>query len=667
MNYNTLIRMVCYAAVLALPVFYYSPVVAQTPAEPAGPSIDFNTYFTNLSSPRETLRAFLGTSDRAYDLIRDDGINPENFSELERIIDKLIRLFDLEHVPPNFRQDTSIETSVYLRETLARVTLPPLAEVPDEDEMFARIKDRKPATYVIPGTPIEIAYVAEGPYAGRFQFSADTVRHAEEIYRFWKAKPFVDKHIKGFYEAIFLRAGPHIPDSLIRSLPAWMQQTFAGETVWKWLFLIVSVALYFGLILLVHVILKRVSEDRGLLYKSLILLLRPIAVIILTRMIKYLIDVELLITGRVQEFAFLVCDTIALIATVTIIIRLGAVVAELILKAKRLEESQSVDQHLVRLGVRLLSIAAAVVIVIEGLQEIGFSLATVLAGASVTGLAVALAAQDTLKNIFGGLMLSLDKPFVRGQRVKVKGYNGTLEEIGLRSVKIRTLTGHQVSIPNEDAAKIDIENIGRRPYIRRLFNVTITYDTPPQKIGRALEILREILAVPETTHAESAESSDQQPEEPHPNEAINQPEFSPRVYFDQLNADSLNIIVFYWYHPPEYWDYLEHATWVNMQIMERFNAEGIDFAFPTQTLHLAGDEHRPLTVGQKLVSKEETVSPSAIPAKAATPGVRTSGMAPPSRALGPKHRAPGDLTDAPLEDEVLQDDDSGENGDADDT
>ncbi len=180
-----------------------------------------------------------------------------------------------------------------------------------------------------------------------------------------------------------------------------------------------------------------------------------------------------------------------------------------------------------------------------------------------------------------------------------------------------------------------------------------------------MEILRKILAVPETTHAESADTSDRQQGEPHPNEAINQPEFPPRVYFDELNADSLNIIVYYWYHPAEYWDYLEHATWINMQIMERFNAEGIDFAFPTQTLHLAGDEHRPLTVGQKWISKEETVSPSAIPAEVATPGVRTSGMAPSSRFLDSKPRTPGDLRDAPLEDEVLHDDDSGKDSDDD--
>ena len=218
----------------------------------------------------------------------------------------------------------------------------------------------------------------------------------------------------------------------------------------------------------------------------------------------------------------------------------------------------------------------------------------------------------------------------------MKGHDGTIEEIGLRSIKIRTLTGHQVTIPNEDAARIDIENIGRRPYIRRLFNVTVTYDTPPEKIRRGIEILGEILAVPETTQAESAGSSDQQQGERHPNEAINQPGFPPRVYFNELNADSLNIIVIYWYHPAKYWKYLEHATWVNMQIMERFNAESIDFAFPTQTLHLAGDDHRPLTVGQKWVAKEETVSPGAVPAAVATPGVSTSGIAPPSRTVGPR-------------------------------
>jgi MscS family membrane protein len=231
-----------------------------------------------------------------------------------------------------------------------------------------------------------------------------------------------------------------------------------------------------------------------------------------------------------------------------------------------------------------------------------------LAGASVGGLAVGLAAQDTLKNIFGGIELSLDKPFVTGQRVKIKGYDGEIEEIGLRSTKIRTLSGHQINIPNQELAKLDIENIGRRPFIRRKFNISITYDTPPEKIACAIELMREILAVPEVreTEPDASVTRGGNTRKPHPNEKINQVNFPPLVYFSDLNADSLNLLVYYWYHPPEYWDFLEHATWINMQIIERFNAEGIDFAFPTQTLHLAGDDKRALSVGLKGSPREQS-------------------------------------------------------------
>jgi MscS family membrane protein len=104
----------------------------------------------------------------------------------------------------------------------------------------------------------------------------------------------------------------------------------------------------------------------------------------------------------------------------------------------------------------------------------------------------------------------------------------------------------------------------------------------------------------------SPATRDGTPRESHPNEKINQVNFPPLVYFSDLNADSLNLLVYYWYHPPEYWDYLEHATWINTQIIERFNAEGIDFAFPTQTLHLAGDDKRSLTVGLKCSSRDQT-------------------------------------------------------------
>jgi len=259
-----------------------------------------------------------------------------------------------------------------------------------------------------------------------------------------------------------------------------------------------------------------------------------------------------------------------------------------------------------------------------------------------------------------------------GQRVKVLGHDGTVESIGLRSTRIRLRSGHLTSIPNEKMASVEIENVGRRPYIRRLLNVTITYDTPPEKINLAIKVLREILSVPDTACTETSAYADVGKEnwanaadtESHPNEAINQPDFSPRVYFSDLNSDSLNLLVIYWYHPADYWDYLEHATWVNVQIMERFSAEDIDFAFPTQTLHLAGDDKRPLTVGQRWESEDTNSSPNAMVAQAAALGAWTvldqqppasdSVRPEPKVKAEPDGKIDGELTEAPIEDDLMQ-------------
>jgi MscS family membrane protein len=147
-----------------------------------------------------------------------------------------------------------------------------------------------------------------------------------------------------------------------------------------------------------------------------------------------------------------------------------------------------------------------------------------------------------------------------------------------------------------------VENVGRRPYIRRLFSITIPYDTPVEDIHRAVQILKDILSTPESDTTDKntiAASGEPQQPDPHPNEAINKEDHPPRVHFNELNPDSLNILVTYWFHPPDRWMYYDHAHSINMQIIERFNDAGIDFAFPSQTIYHAGDDKRPLTIEQR--------------------------------------------------------------------
>ena len=268
---------------------------------------------------------------------------------------------------------------------------------------------------------------------------------------------------------------------------------------------------------------------------------------------------------------------IGLLATLAVVIFLyrlvDLVVHELSRVAQR--EDNLLDQtfvQMIRYFSRLIVVVVGAVYLIKALS--GKPMSALLAGLGIGGLAVALAAQDTLKNFFGSIMIMLDKPFNVGQRVTVEGYDGTVEDIGFRSTRVRTLTGHLVTIPNEKMASSNIENIGRRPSIRRLTNITITYDTPPAKVEKAVEIVRGILENHEGMH----------------------PDFLPRVYFNEFNSDSLNIIMLYWYHPPDYWKFLEFNGRTNIQIMRAFGAEGIEFAFPTTTTYLAHDDRRSLHV-----------------------------------------------------------------------
>ena len=224
-----------------------------------------------------------------------------------------------------------------------------------------------------------------------------------------------------------------------------------------------------------------------------------------------------------------------------------------------------------RTAIRISLIIAAVLF---WLDNIGLKVSTLLAGLGVGGLAFALAAQDTLKNLLGSVMILLDKPYRVGQRIVAKGHDGIVEEIGLRSTRLRLLTGHQTTIPNDEMAKIDIENIGQRPHIRRLANIGITYDTPPEKIEKAVDIILKILENHEGMY----------------------PEFPPRAYFNEYDPYSLNILVLYWYHPADYWGYMQFSQWVNLQIAREFQKEGIKFAFPTSTTYLSQEDSQPLYV-----------------------------------------------------------------------
>lgn len=248
------------------------------------------------------------------------------------------------------------------------------------------------------------------------------------------------------------------------------------------------------------------------------------------------------------------------------------------------QSTNSLDRNLVemlRMLARILVISLAAFVAIRIIT--GKPLTTLLAGLGIGGLAVALAAQDTLKNFFGSIMVMSDKPFGIGDRVQVAGYDGTIEGIGFRSSRLRTLSGHLVTIPNTIMAASSIENVARRPHIRRLMNITVTYDTGPEKMEKALAIIRGIL-----------DNHEGMP-----------PDLPPRVQFSEFNPDSLNILVIYWYAPADYWSFMAFGEKVNLAIMRAFRDEGIDFAFPSSTTYLEQPEGKALRLELKKSSASD--------------------------------------------------------------
>lgn len=291
---------------------------------------------------------------------------------------------------------------------------------------------------------------------------------------------------------------------------------------------------------------------------------------------------QLRLSEAVGNFCGSVVTMLLLIAAFWYAYNLVAVIEIAILRFTDRTESKLDDQMVpvIRKTLRIFLVVVAVLVILE--VVFGANVGAALAGFGIAGLAVSLAAQDSLKNLFGSITIFFDQPFLVGERIIFQGHDGVVEEIGFRSTKVRLFTGNLVTVPNSAIVNETVENPARRPYIRRSMDVTITYDTPREKIEEAVQIIHDILESDEFREPVHAKIGDS--------------EYPPRVYFNDFAAVSLNIFVMYWYTPPAWWDFMEYSQRFNLELFSRYEAAGIEFAFPTQTLYLANDDKRQLAV-----------------------------------------------------------------------
>lgn len=372
------------------------------------------------------------------------------------------------------------------------------------------------------------------------------------------------ERIPALHQEVF----PFGSDLLVNLFPTFGQKRIGQLYVWQ----IIGIFIFIVLILILHQLLSwilqllitrlevrfaQIRSQSGVIRK----IARPLSWLCITLivipfepMLQLPVNVSMYVTMLIQALTPLFL-TMALYRAVDILGEYMVAMAE--------RSENKLDDQLVPLVRKALKVFIVVIGFLIVMQSLNFNITALLAGISIGGIALALAAQDTLKNLFGSLMIFLDRPFQIGDWINFSGVDGTVEEVGFRSTRVRTFANSLVYVPNGKLADMTIDNFGLRQYRRFSTKIALTYDTPTVLIQQFVEGLKEIV-------------------ENHPHTRKDYYE----IHLNDMNSHSLDVLFYIFFDVPTWSDELQHKHEIIMSIIELAEELGIRFAFPTQTLHI---------------------------------------------------------------------------------
>jgi MscS family membrane protein len=399
------------------------------------------------------------------------------------------------------------------------------------------------------------------------------------LWSVWQAEAQTNKAGVAKSDAMQLAAsGPNAVPAVDKDIPTpeWvkaiigdfpmLERPFLGNALWKYLFSLIYIflAFYVSKVLdfLTRVWLKRWAERTETKFDDLILELLngPVKIVSFVIFLRIGLDVfewpNMVQAFLTKGFAIIVAVTI----TYTVLKFVDLLMGFWHLRVAS-EADKAFNEQLFPMVRKSLKVFVIIVATLVTLSNIGVNVTAAIASLSVGGLALGLAAQDTVANLFGAVAILLDKPFRIGDRVQLDTVDGMVETIGLRSTRVRNLDGHLITIPNKTMGNATITNVTRRPNIKTVMNIGVTYDTSMEKLNRAIALLNEIYK----GHPKTGDLI---------------------VSFNKFADCSLNIMVVHWYESTDYKEYLGGMQDLNLKVKERFDAEGINFAFPSQTVYV---------------------------------------------------------------------------------
>lgn len=352
----------------------------------------------------------------------------------------------------------------------------------------------------------------------------------------------------------------------LQRLPAWAKERYLLYPNWQWIALVLLVLLTHMFKVLLHFVLGTVEKIAG---KSkaqwddqVVHALRtPLA--FSGAAVFWYAGIQLIgFTGTSLTFFTVVTKMVLGLSVVGAVYNFTDLAIQYVQFAFA-RAGKGIEENLLQLLHRMLKLFVLVLGFLFFFQNLGINVMSVLAGLGLGGLAFALAAKDTCANFFGSIMILLDQPFKVGDWIKVGDDEGTVEEIGFRSTRIRTFYNSLVSLPNSNVANLTIDNLGRREFRRIRTFLGVTYDTPPKKMEAFVEGIKEIIRQNPATRKDLY-----------------------HVVFNGYKDSSLEVMIYCFLVVPDWAEELKQREQIFLEIYRLAEKLGVSFAFPTQTLHV---------------------------------------------------------------------------------
>ncbi|MCA3310266.1 MAG: mechanosensitive ion channel [Roseomonas sp.] len=399
------------------------------------------------------------------------------------------QLLDMSHVPPATHQRLGLRTLLELADIMLR--LPEIAPetIPGAPGQTGR---PVPIRWTLPDTEIRIERISQGDTPPDFRFSSSTVARIGEFhFAIIDQPPLRPAPLTHWRQAQIDMTGPLVPMRLVENLPLWLRRSVGEAPIWKILATLVVTILAFAVMITWGRLIRRLARHATPLRRTARWLTVPLVIALTASLAHHLIDRQINLTG-VFDLEALVTTLLLYIAGAWAMALIFRFLAEAIIASPRVPDD-GYDAHLLRLLARVTGFIGAVAVLVYGANDLGLPALGVAAGLGVGSVALALASQSTVENLFGGVSIFADRPFRVGDLIRFNDLKGIVESIGPRSTRIRAPDGTLTTVPNADIARAHVNNLSVRNSFLFEHRVNLPPGATAAQITALLAMFRKLL------------------------------------------------------------------------------------------------------------------------------------------------------------------------------